>query len=168
MTHSTKDDSPGDWRPCPAGTLRRLSDHLHAHERRRSNAKALRAAGAAVAVLLVLVAGNYAFHGRRQQHSGLTCRQCAERLADFHAGRLDDELASQVQQHLNQCPECREKYQQMFAAILPSPPATPTTLAALTHFLNDHLSFDSPLEQSGARCQALNANFSMSSLTRGM
>lgn len=118
---TTPHPTPPDWGPCPPGTLSGLTAAL---KRRRRERLAWRAAAVASVLLAAATAGWY---GPRavvpdaevQIHGGLTCREVRQRLPDYLHGRVAGGLVHQIEQHLAECPPCRDVWQRMQADALP-------------------------------------------------
>jgi uncharacterized protein with PIN domain len=67
------------------------------------------------------IAGFLDLIGQTREHE-FTCGECLEHVAEFAerqlAGRAPDDAMRSVEQHLFQCPECREEYEALRQLLL--------------------------------------------------
>lgn len=98
------------WDDCPAGLVAKLAGELRA---KRLRAR-LRPALAAVAILLVfgLAWGFHTYTGAAA--NPLNCAQTVPLMADYRDGALGSKLTARVEEHLANCPSCREHFQEQF------------------------------------------------------
>lgn len=102
-----------NWQDCPSGLLRGMVDA-------RRTARQRRQLQAALSVTAILVAagllGNWAIGYLRapsgRQFGNIACSEVQQRMPDYRAGRLDDELAERVRIHLENCPMCGPRFRQ--------------------------------------------------------
>ena len=106
-----------NWDNCPQGTLVNLGGRLRGHSRRRQLAQS--AVSAAVMALLV-VAGGILMMGPWGSGGGagspavqLSCEQVQMHLAAYVGGQLDGEVHTQVAEHLDHCPFCRRRLEEL-------------------------------------------------------
>ena len=106
--------SSQDWDECPPGEFSRVVGYLNARPHQRSWV----GRGAIVVVaVVVLAAGIWALQSPSLDYGGITCREVEPRLAAFRANTLNDPaLERQIRTHLDQCPNCRDKLDQLSLA----------------------------------------------------
>ncbi len=98
------------WKACPRGELSRLGDRLRGRRRRRS---ALRA-GSVLAVLVTCV-GLWALNARPRDNTfaGISCTRVMELAMAYRQGTLAPDLSRQVRTHVEQCPPCHKRFDEM-------------------------------------------------------
>lgn len=110
-------NAEGRWEACPPGELGRLGARLRGRRRRL----AVRAGGA-LAVLLTCV-GLWTLNARPRDmtFAGISCTRVTELAMAYGEGTLEPELRSRVDAHLEQCPRCHERFEEMglLSQILP-------------------------------------------------
>ncbi len=107
------------WQPCPKGELVRFVESVKA---RRRQAVAVRVTSVALAAVLLIAVGLWAARRGRgsavpRASSPLTCRQVEPNLRRYVSGGLDDSLRQRIEQHLQRCPECRKRLQELRQAL---------------------------------------------------
>ena len=112
--------SEHDWEECPRGLLAQLVERHHVQQGRE---RARRTLGAvAVAACLVLVVGVVA---QVRSNSGsinqITCGRATELFVQYNSGTLSATSHAEVEHHLEECPNCREKYRESFPEVLQAP-----------------------------------------------
>ena len=100
------------WEPCPSGLIHGMIRRQRASRRRRM----LERAALPMALALLFSVGYLATHRAEPASSvdQISCVKAVERFADYQGDRLDAESTAEVARHLEECPRCREKYQQRF------------------------------------------------------
>jgi len=97
------------WSPCPEGELDRLACDLRRADRR----KMLKAAGAASAAVVLSGVGIFAVSSTFSGDKALTCAEVQPLLPAYVGGGLTTEAKSKVASHLEECPQCRRRYEAM-------------------------------------------------------
>jgi len=100
------------WEECPSGVLTGMAEELR---RRQSRRHLLPAVGG----LLLLVAIGGILATRFHSPSGapeLTCSEVIPLLAQYHDDMLSATMMQRVEQHLSDCPNCKDRYSKAFPA----------------------------------------------------
>ena len=102
----------GPWGDCPSGVMTEMVARL----RRRKRQSQLRPIILSGIALLLLSFVAYGLTSREESGSGrgLTCRETVPLLAKYHDRTLDATVASDVREHLSQCPACRKHYTELY------------------------------------------------------
>ncbi|MDH3717294.1 MAG: zf-HC2 domain-containing protein [Planctomycetota bacterium] len=107
-----------NWQGCPPGLLRGMVDARRTAQRRRQLQAALSVTAVLVAAGLL---GNWALGYLRapsgNQFGNIACSEVQQRMPDYRAGRLDDELAARVRIHLENCPICGPRFRQAAGSV---------------------------------------------------
>lgn len=104
------------WQACPTGAL---SQFARDDRGRRRRVLLLKSSGAAALALLLVGVSLSAFNSRQSREpkfGGITCTEVRRHAAEYRAGRLNDDLASKIRLHLEQCSECQSRWKIMQAA----------------------------------------------------
>ena len=113
------------WTSCPAGEVDALSRRLRSQTRmqtaRRYGVRA--AAMVVVGVTLFLIARNPGGPESGQKIGGVWCSDVMELAEDYVAGKLDAAVMAQVTAHIDDCPHCREKINELRSGSESPPPA---------------------------------------------
>ncbi len=126
MTESTSDKQNELWQDCAAGSLSEFSAQARA---RRLRGRLSWAAGMAAAACILVAAIAYSpfsplgsvnpsagesnFQAPAYpRYGGLSCPDVLHRLDAYFAKELTPDQRGQIQQHLHDCPACRERFQQ--------------------------------------------------------
>ena len=101
--------TPSDeWIDCPPGTLNQVVQHT---ARRRRADTMIKAAVIGTVSCVVVLAYSLLFTENPSQpmrYGNLTCQQVQEQMDDYRAGRVSQELAQQIENHLAMCESCKE------------------------------------------------------------
>ncbi len=113
-------DSAKEWQPCQGGEIRNTVRRAQ-WKRFRRNLDHL--AQIALLVLICVLAGGLVYRYRNSpaapepsgNYGGISCEQTQANLPQYMAGTLDPQLRQKVALHLEQCPICSRRFQEMQA-----------------------------------------------------
>ncbi len=105
-------DEPNSWQPCQAGAIQSVVSQQVACRRQR---KMVIGSSATVLVLVVATTCMISFGplGGPQAPEAIgkiTCGEVKAKLKDYIAESLDEDVASRIKKHLDECPNCAEQY----------------------------------------------------------
>ena len=112
----SENSNTDNWQPCAEGELTGMVDHLRSKNRR---AKVTRAATALCAMGILIMAVSIAI-SLRPDSDGLSCNEVIKMLAEYDSNGLDKEMMQKVSAHLNHCPHCKQRYEEMHAPNRPT------------------------------------------------
>ena len=116
----TATDDQQDWDACPAGELTKMVQARSAQRRRKTvDRLAVVAAGA----LVCLAIGGFTLGlftpepDAGGRHGDLACSEVLPLLPGYIEGEIDDDQQRRVAAHLEHCPGCKSRYEQMMQQV---------------------------------------------------
>lgn len=111
---NTQEDNGGEWLPCAPGTLQAIGAQRKARRRRFLIARSAAAASVLGVVVLTGVLISQSLRMDQQYfYGGISCEEVQAQMDKYAMGALSADIASRINAHLQECPECQKMMQQM-------------------------------------------------------
>lgn len=104
-------DTHGSWKDCPRGVVTEMADRLRGRRRRQTLAKISASFGLIAILVITCVVSTGWISGNRVEM--ISCEEAIGLFAQYHAGKLQPVDQQRVDNHLRDCPQCKERYRQL-------------------------------------------------------